>query len=150
MAILPIPELPVAKTYNHPFLMRILFSFGWASASAAITVIIGWSTYLTINSVAWLFIGIMAALAFVMIFILTFVVDLSQPRITYEEVWFRKRLDEARQRNARVAQLNADYEVLSAAADSLYQKLGKEKFSTLKDAAIIDHAIELVRKKTVD
>lgn len=147
---LPAPELPARKTHKHPFLIRAGYALAWASASGAITGGIGWSVLVSGQAAFVPFIVGMSVVAFVLIFVLTFIVDYSKPTVTLEEMWFRKRLDQARHCDTRVAQLKADRALLSAAADSLYTSLGKDGFSKLKDCDIIDRAVEQARKKTVD
>lgn len=147
---LPAPELPARKTYKHPFLIRTGYALAWAFASGAITGGIGWSILVSGQPAFVPFIVGMTVVAFVAIFALTFFIDYSKPTVTLEEMWFRQRLDQARHCDTRVAQLKADNALLSAAAESLYQSLGKEGFAKLKDIDIINHAVELARKKTVD
>lgn len=147
---LPAPELPAQKAYKHPFLIRTGYALVWAIVSGAFTGGIGWSVLVSGQPAFVPFIVGMSVVAFVLIFVLTFIVDYSKPTVTLEEMWFRKRLDQARHCDTRVAQLKADHALLEAAAESLYASLGKDGFAKLKDIDIINHAVELARKKTVD
>lgn len=148
---IPAPELPPIKVYKHPFLMRTLFALGLGLIGAAITFAFGYCLVLNAAPLMANFVIVMSCFAFVLMGVVYFWTDLTKPTITLEEIWFRKRLDQARHCDTRVAQLKADYALLEAAAESLYKTLGKEGFAKLKDADIIDHAVELARKKkTVD
>lgn len=62
-------------------------------------------------------------------------------------MWYRRRLNEARSADARIAQLRADAVLLSRAADSLWASIGADEFKKLKDSDLINHAIELARTK---
>lgn len=148
---LPAPELPALKVYKRPKLIR----FGYAAAiglgMAAGTI--AFTYFALAGAVAgplFKFAIVYSIMAFCLTFGLYFYMDLSKPAVTLEEMWFRKRLDDARHCDTRVAQLKADHALLSAAAESLYASLGKDGFAKLKDADIINHAVELARKKTVD
>lgn len=151
MEVIPAPELPARKVFKRPRLRRIGVALGAALAASAFTAAMGVFLPMGAMPAGWLgFIAFMCGLAFVMMFLLTYHVDYSEPTVTLEEMWFRKRLEQACKRDARVAQLNADYLLLDAAADSLYKELGKDGFSKLKDRDIIDRAVEQARKKTID
>jgi len=147
---IPAPELPPVKVYKHPFLMRTMFALGLGLIGAAITFAFGYYLVLGAAPLMMNYVITMSGIAFVLMGSMYFWMDLSKPTVTLEEMWFRKRLDQARHCDTRVAQLKADYALLEAAADSLYNSLGKEGFAKLKDADIINHAVELARKKTVD
>lgn len=151
MSVIPAPELPALKVHKHPFLVRIGYAFVYAIAASVLMAMVGlWIINAGAVPALMPMLKVYVLLTFAMFFALMFAMDQSKPSVTLEEIWYRKRLDLARHRDNRVEQLNADYVLLEAAAESLYKKLGKDEFAKIKDANIIDHAIELARKKTVD
>ncbi len=145
MTVIPAPKLPVRKAFKHPMLFRIGFALAYAVVMAVIAGALGWSLMAVAQPGYIITVKIMTVFSFVVTFVAMYGMDFTQPTQTIEEIWFRKRLNEARGRDRRVAQLNADHDLLSAAAESLYNKVGREEFAKLKDCDIVEHAIEMAR-----
>jgi hypothetical protein len=145
MAVIPAPVLPKAKTYKHPKLVRIGFSLAYGLLPTVCAFLMmhflvlvppNYGLYLGLGSFFLILGGILA-----------YQMDFSSPTVTIEEMWFRRRLEEACRRDQKVEQLNADYKILEASITDLRANLSSEDYEKLKDADVVDHAIELARAK---
>lgn len=148
--VIPAPVLPARKIHKHPFLHRVGYAIGYALGGMAMMNVIIWLAVPAMTPAMLTMLYMVNALGFITVFGYMFWMDLSTPGVTLEEMWYRKRLNEARHADSRIAQLNADAALLSQAADSLWITLGADGFKRIKDQDILDHAIEMARQKTVD
>lgn len=147
MAVLPAPALPARKTFKHPFLVRVSYALAWGLGSAASVLALEYSFFINPAMIPLALFIVTGGLAFALMFGFVYYIDYTTPTVTLEEMWYRKRLEMALTRDNRVAQLNADHDLLTAAADALYEKVGREASANLKNSDVVDYAIELARTK---
>lgn len=144
MAVIPAPKLPERKLHKHPLWMRHSTAFGMALIAAG-AILFTIMVLLPASPLIQPLIKGFIIFSFVSVYALVYWLDSSEPTVTIEEMQFRNRLNAALSRDARIEQLNSDYALLSAAADDLYHEMGKEKFAELKNADVVNRAVELAR-----